>query len=153
MYEMASYYNQFNMMGYNGHRFDPSQLNMVGTPLNMVNANTPPPTTAQNPIMSPPPAVMRPNTNEQPGSNLGFQMNPVSKTNKKKWFEFLLFFNQIKIRESSNFKFFFDGSHGGDYMIGCFWLNSIWCFFSKFFNGDILFKIRTDTFLGMHAHS
>lgn len=90
MYEYTAYYNQYNVMGYNGHRYDMNQVNMVGSPLNMMNqmpqqvnsvnnssGNT-------NPPMNIPPTMMRPNGNEMPGSNLGFQMNPVSKNSKKK---------------------------------------------------------------------
>lgn len=79
MYEYTSYYNQYNMMGYNGHRFDLSQINLVGNPLTMA-AQTQPQPQQPTPI---PPAIMKPQ-GEMPGSNLGFQMNPVSKNSKKK---------------------------------------------------------------------
>lgn len=85
-------------MGYNGHRYDFSQMNMVGNPLGMMNQMPQPPQN-QNQVqmnaqmnqqnngnngMNMPQTMMRPNGNEIPGSNLGFQMNPVSKNSKKK---------------------------------------------------------------------
>lgn len=73
-------------MGYNAHRFDLTQLNLMGNPLGMINPMTPPQMNlngSMNTNMGMPPSMMRP-TNEPPGSNLGFQMNPVSKNSKKK---------------------------------------------------------------------
>jgi hypothetical protein len=87
MYEFTAYYNQYNHMNFNNgynNGYDMHQMNMVGNPLTMMN-QMPPQT--QNPIMNGnhiPPSMMRPNGNEAPGSNLGFQMNPVSKNSKKK---------------------------------------------------------------------
>lgn len=83
MYEVTAYYNQYNMMGYNRQQgYDLTQLNLVGNPLGMMTPQQPIP--PNNSIPSMPPAMMKPNGNEAPGSNLGFQMNPVSKNSKKK---------------------------------------------------------------------
>ena len=75
-------------MGYNGHRYDLNQMNMVGHPLGMMSQMPPP--TNQMPVNQMPqpskinPQTTRPNGSEIPGSSLGFQMNPVSKNSKKK---------------------------------------------------------------------
>lgn len=81
MYEYTAYYNQYTMMGYNGQRFDLTQINLGSNPLNMT-PQTQPQTQMQTPI-NVPPSIMKPQ-GEAPGSNLGFQMNPVSKNSKKK---------------------------------------------------------------------
>ena len=110
MYESAYYHQQYNM-GYSGNRFDLNHLNLtamnpIGQQMNgnipvnvmaMNGHNTLPvnghnmPINGQmnmngqmNPMMGIPPTMMRPNGNEMAGSNLGFQMNPVSKNSKKK---------------------------------------------------------------------
>jgi hypothetical protein len=70
-------------MMYNAPRYDLSQLNLVGNPLNMVNPHPTQMTPPITPLMPVPPAMMKP-AQEIPGSNLGFQMNPVSKNSKKK---------------------------------------------------------------------
>ena len=100
MYEVTAYYNQYNMMNYRQGGYDLSQLNLVGNPLAMMAPQTQQqgaqvgqtaqmgPMPQMNPMtmnpMGMPPAMMKPNGNENPGSNLGFQMNPVSKNSKKK---------------------------------------------------------------------
>jgi len=88
MYEFTAYYNQYNGMGYNGQRFDFSQMSMVGNPLGMMN-QMPQQQASQvqvNPMSQPMngSASMIPQTTVIPGSNLGFQMNPVSKNSKKR---------------------------------------------------------------------
>lgn len=60
MYEFTAYYNQMGMMYNNGHRYDLSQLNLVGNPLNMVNPLAPQMTPPPNPMMPVPPAMMKP---------------------------------------------------------------------------------------------
>lgn len=87
MYEVTSYYNQFNM-GYNGHSFDLNQFSMIGHPLNLMNNIVQPPTTpAMSMPMNVPGSMLRPpipnGTTEIQRNNLGFQMNPVSKNKKK----------------------------------------------------------------------
>ncbi len=86
IYEVTAYYNQYNMMNYNAQRYDLSQLNLVGNPLAMMNPQQSQmnPQAQMNPMMSLPTTMVRPTNGEVAGSNLGFQMNPVSKNTKKK---------------------------------------------------------------------
>ena len=63
---------------------------MLGTPLNMINQinhqqGSMHPTNGHMQHMNGVNNGTRFNGNEMPGSNLGFQMNPVSKNSKKKW--------------------------------------------------------------------
>jgi hypothetical protein len=73
-------------MNYNAQRYDLSQLNLVGNPLAMMNPQQSQmnPQAQMNPMMSLPTTMVRPTNGEVAGSNLGFQMNPVSKNTKKK---------------------------------------------------------------------
>jgi hypothetical protein len=91
MYEVTAYYNQFNV-GYSGQGFDMTQFSMMGHPLNLMSNPMQPPMPVpmqvpqQSAILSVPPTVARPigtNGAEVQRSNLGFQMNPVSKNKKK----------------------------------------------------------------------
>jgi len=108
MYETTNYYQQQYNMGYD-NRFNLSQLNLTGmNPMNQpMNGNVPVngmgmngsnmnghnfvPMNGQvnmnggmNQMMGIPSTMMKPNGNEIAGTNLGFQMNPVSKNSKKK---------------------------------------------------------------------
>jgi hypothetical protein len=68
--------------GQNGHVVPGSQMQMTPMmpPGQIGQANG---MVQMNPMMTVPPGIMRPSA-DMPGSNLGFQMNPVSKANKKK---------------------------------------------------------------------
>ena len=80
MYEMASYYGGYQMSYANNNGFDLSQFSLVSHPLNLINT---PPVNPINPVLGVPQALMRPINADSQRSNLGFQMNPVSKNKKK----------------------------------------------------------------------
>ena len=85
LYEVTAYYNQYSM-SYGGQGFDMNQFSMMGHPLNLMSNPTqvPQPLPAMSMPM-PAPMVWPPATNgvEVQRTNLGFQMNPVSKNKKK----------------------------------------------------------------------
>lgn len=71
-----------NGMAMNGHMNGHSNVPVNGHNMPMNGQTTM--NGGMNQMMNIPPTMMRPNGNEMAGSNLGFQMNPVSKNSKKK---------------------------------------------------------------------